>query len=98
MSISSRIENMRQKPEHVRKRFAFWFSFSVTALIFVFWLASFTSLSDSFNEKISNITGQIESPRETLVASVGNLFVDIKDIFFSKKVVKYSDIEVVPTK
>jgi hypothetical protein len=98
MSISSRIENMRQKPEHVRKRFAFWFSFSVASIIFIFWLASFTSLSDSLNKKISNITGQIDSPRETLVASVGNLFGDIKDIFFKKKTVRYSDIEVVPTK
>lgn len=34
------IERIRQKPEHIRKRIALYSSVSVTAFIFVFWLAA----------------------------------------------------------
>ena len=36
------IENLKLKPEHVRRRFAFLVSFSFTFLIFAGWMASYS--------------------------------------------------------
>ncbi len=53
MAIAEHIETLRAKPEHVRRRIAFWTSFSVTALIFMFWIGSFTSPGAATSAKLA---------------------------------------------
>lgn len=92
MSWESYLENLRSKPEETRKRIAFWSSFGITALIFVFWLASYDSAAWSSNSQLAK---KAETPAQSLTASVGSIFTDIKEIFFKPKKVVYPQIEVV---
>lgn len=94
MTLQTRLENLRAKPEHVRKRFAFWTSFGVTAIIFVFWLASFSAFGASSNATIANTVSRAGSPGQSLIAGVGSFFVDIKEMIFGAKKIKYSEVEV----
>ena len=98
MSIQSKIENLRQKPEHVRKNIAFWTSFGITAVIFVFWIASMTSLGNQTQQAVAHAVKQAGTPAQSLTASVGSLFTDVKDLFFKPRIVNYSDIIVKPGK
>jgi hypothetical protein len=86
------IENMRSKPEHVRRRYAFLVSFSVSALIFVGWIASYGfSTSPVLADKNSNV----EAPVSSLTASAFGAFQDMKSIFFGSNKTEYSsDIEI----
>ena len=92
MSWESYLENIRSKPEETRKRIAFWSSFGITAIIFVFWLASYDSAAWSTNSQLAK---EAEPPAKSLTASAGAIFTDIKDMFFSPKKVVYPEIEVV---
>jgi hypothetical protein len=44
-TLSHHLHRIRQKPDHVKRHIAFWTSFSITAIIVLFWIASssFTS-------------------------------------------------------
>jgi hypothetical protein len=96
MSLQSFIENISQKPEHIRKRYSFFISFGITAIIFVFWISSF-SFPSYYNEQVlTDVMDKVDTPGQSLVASVGSLFTDIKDIVFGPKKVIYSSIEVTP--
>jgi len=82
------IENMRSKPEHIRKRYSFIVSFSISSLIFVGWIASYglhksPVISDSSNSKV-------EAPASALTASVSGLFDDLKNMFSGTNKVEYS--------
>jgi len=94
MSIISRIEHLRGKPEHVRKRIAFWSSFGITAIIFTFWLASFTSMGAASRSNLAAVASKVESPAQSLVASVGSFFEDLSNMFFTPKKVIYTEVEV----
>ena len=94
MKISAYIQQLRSKPEHVRRRIAFWSSFGVTAVIFAFWLASFTAAVAS-PQDISAVA-KINTPGQSLIAGVGNFFGDIKDMIFGTKKVTYAEVEVSP--
>ena len=94
MTIQAYIQQLRAKPEHVRRRIAFWSSFGVTAVIFAFWLASFTSTIASPQDGVS--VANIRTPGQSLVAGVGNLFGDLKDMIFGAKKLTYSEVEVSP--
>jgi uncharacterized membrane protein len=85
------IERMKQKPEHIRRRYAFVVSFSISALIFVGWVSSYgISTSPVVAEK-----KVIESPATSLTASAIGVFKDIKSIFVGSNSVEYnSQIEV----
>ena len=96
MSIQSTLENLRSKPEHVRSRIAFWTSFGVTAIIFVFWLSSFTAVRSSASDKVASVVEKAGTPSSSLVANVGDLFVDIKEIFLSPRKIEYAEVEVLP--
>lgn len=98
MSLQSYLENLRSKPDHIKSRIAFWTSFGITAVIFVFWLATVTGLSNTATQAISNVVEKAGSPSQSLVASVGAVFVDIKEALFSPKKVNYSTIDIVPGK
>lgn len=96
MTLQAYIQHLRTKPEVVRRRIAFWSSFGVTALIFAFWLASFTATVASPRD--TSAVAKINTPGQSLIAGVGGFFVDIKDMIFGTKKVTYSDIEVSPGK
>ena len=95
MPLQAHLENIRSKPEHVRKRIAFWTSFSLTAVIFVFWLASFTTtFGTARNPTVAATVAKAGSPGESLIAGVGDFFVDIKEMIFGSKKMTYSEVEV----
>ncbi|MDD5165523.1 MAG: hypothetical protein PHG25_03255 [Candidatus Pacebacteria bacterium] len=98
MSIQSHIENLREKPEHVKKQIAFWSAFGVTLIIFTFWVASFTTMGKSTQQAVAHAVEQAGTPAQSLTASVGNFFGDIKDLIFKPRVVTYTDIQVAPGK
>lgn len=94
MSINSTLDNLRSKPEHVRSRIAFWSSFGITAVIFTFWLASFSITGTRATNIVADTIEKAGAPAESLLASVGGFFVDIKDMIFSSREIKYSEVEV----
>lgn len=98
MSIETYLQNLRSKPEHIKRRMAFWTSFGVTAIIFMFWLGSFTAIGSSAGGSVAQAVNSVSSPGTTLVASVGSFFTDIKDIVFGPKKMVYSSVEVLPGK
>lgn len=96
MSIQSHLQNLRSKPEHIRKQIAFWSAFGITLIIFVFWVASFTTLGKSTGQAVAHAVQQAGTPAQSLTASVAGFFTDIKDLIFTPKKITYSDIEVAP--
>lgn len=98
MALQSYLEALRAKPEQYRKRIAFWSSLGMTAVIFAFWLGSFSVAGFSAKVAVSNAVASAGSPSQSLVASVGSFFGDIKDIIFGPKKVIYSTVEVSPGK
>ena len=109
MNIQSHIENLRSKPEHVRKHIAFWTSFGITLIIFTFWIASFTAFGKNTQKSVADAVNHAGTPVQSLTASagdalggfassIGNLFSDIKDLVITPHTVKYTDIEVAPGK
>ena len=98
MSFVSRIEHLRGKPEHVRKRVAFWSSAGITAVIFMFWIASFTSVGSNTKGAMADAVSNVQTPAQNLVASVGDFFDGIRDMVFTPKKVEYKSVEVLPGK
>jgi heme/copper-type cytochrome/quinol oxidase subunit 3 len=99
MSLISYIEHLKTKPEHVRRRFAFWSSLGTTGLIFVFWLATYNTIGSTSNAALAQQqVNRVETPNQTLTASVGHFFTDIRDMIFTPKKIEYKPIEVVPGK
>ena len=102
MNIQAHIENLKTKPEHVRKQIALWSSAVVTLVIFLFWLAATTGLSSSATSSasaaVANAVDNAGAPAQSMLASVSSLFGDIKDILFTPKKITYSSIEASPGK
>ena len=96
MSFQEHLENIRAKPDYIRKRFSFLVSFGITAIIFVFWLGSYGIFNNTANSAVATTVNKIGSPGQSLVASVGSFFTDIRDIIFGPKKVTYTSIEVLP--
>lgn len=91
MYMLEHIENMRSKPEHVRRRYAFVVSFSITAVIFFGWIASYGfSSAPVLADTNSNGEPVVETPATSLTASVVGAYDDIKSIFFGSNKVDYS--------
>jgi hypothetical protein len=66
MNFQSYLSNLRQKPEHHKKSFAFWTSFGFVAIVFAFWLASVTSGLTTSNSVVASESQKIESPGSSL--------------------------------
>lgn len=98
MSIQTYLETLRAKPDSSKKQIAFWSSFGITAIIFVFWLASFSAFGNSSKAAVASAVGRAAAPSQSLVASVGGFFGDIKDLFFTPRKITYTDIQVSPGK
>ena len=96
--ITSHIERLRDKPHHIRKRIAFWSSFTVTAIIAIFWLASFSIGGGSGATAVIGTSRKAQSPTQSLVAGAGILFDDIKHLIFGSRKVEYNEIQVSPGK
>jgi len=95
MSLQTYLENLRNKPDHVKRRFSFWTSFGVTFIIFAFWISSLTGITGgSKSAVVATAVSNAGSPAQSLVASVGAFFVDIKDMVFGPKKIDYSSVEV----
>ncbi|OHA16716.1 MAG: hypothetical protein A3C79_00020 [Candidatus Taylorbacteria bacterium RIFCSPHIGHO2_02_FULL_45_28] len=94
MALQTTLENLRAKPEHIRKRVAFWTSFGITAIIFAFWLASFSITGSTANTAVATAVAKAGNPGSSLIAGVGNFFVDIKEMIFGARKIKYSEVEV----
>ena len=86
------IENMRSKPDHIKKRYAFFVSFSITSLIFVGWIASygFHKTPVAIGEKDSTSKSKVEPPVSALTASAVGLFDDLKTMFSGSNKVEYN--------
>ena len=98
MSFKDRLESLRAKPEHVRKRFAFLSSLGITVIIFAFWLGSFNSFGASSQKVVATAVNKAGSPSQAMLASVGSLYTDIKELIFGAKKITYSNVEVLPGK
>lgn len=96
MSIQSFIDKLSQKPEHIRKRYSFFISFCITGIIFMFWISSFSFPNSSKDQALASVIEKVDTPGQSLIASVGSLFIDIRDIVFGPKKVTYSSVEVGP--
>jgi hypothetical protein len=81
------IENLKQKPEHVRKRFAFTVAFVFTSIVFVGWVASYGLKSSPV---LADKENKVEAPVSSLTASVSGLYADVKNIIFGSNKVEYS--------
>ena len=96
MSIQSYIEGLKEKPEHIRKQYAFWWSFGITAVIFAFWLGSFGSLNLGAKSAVATAVDKAGTPAQSLVAGVGAFGKDIWEIVTGPKKVTYSEVIVSP--
>ena len=94
MSAKNYIDSLRARPETIRKQIAFWASLGITVVIFLFWLASMTGVTSKASNAVAGVVEKAGSPAQSLVASIGGVFVDIKDMIFTPKKVTYSNIEV----
>jgi hypothetical protein len=95
-TIQKQIEILRAKPEQARKQIAFWSAFGITFVIFAFWISSFTSVGSNAQATVSHAVAQAGTPAQSLVASVGGFFDDIKDLVFKPRTVTYTDVIVAP--
>ncbi len=85
--MNNYLENLKNKPDHIKKRFAFVTSLSVTLIIFMGWMVSYSLKSQT--------AVLADAPASSLTANVSNIFKDIKNIFSSNKVeFDANDIEV----
>ncbi len=87
MDIFQHIDRMKEKPEHVRKRFAFLVSFAITFVIFAGWMASYGLKSSPILAKDQN---KVDKPVSSLTASVGDIWDDIKSMFSGSNKFEYS--------
>lgn len=96
------IENLKGKPEHIRRRFAFLVSFSFTFLVFAGWIASYGFVPSKVAVKSpSNINKEkitAEAPVSTLTATAMGAWTDIKSMFSGSNKVEFTNdsIEVIP--
>lgn len=98
MNLQSHLENLRAKPEHIRKRYAFWTSLGITVVIFAFWVASFSSWSATSTPAVAATVDKAGTPAQSMIAGVGSFFGDLKDMIFGAKKIKYTSVEVAPGK
>jgi hypothetical protein len=87
------LENLKTKPHHVKKRFAFIVSFSFTFLVFAGWMASYGFNSSSVIAENVIKDGEeviVETPVSSLTASAFGAWSDIKNLLFGSNKAEYS--------
>jgi hypothetical protein len=102
MSIASYVANLKEKPEHVRRRVALYYSGGFTLVILAFWISSFTSIGIGgpigSQKSAVAVAEKVVSPGSSLIAGVGSFANDLWGMLVKPKTVKYSEIEVLPGK
>ena len=102
MSLTSYLDNLRERPVEHRKRFAFISSAAFTAVVFVFWLGSFTGMNGQVGgalaTKVSDTASKVGTPAQSLVAGVGDFAGDVWSMIVGPKKVKYAEIQILPAK
>lgn len=96
MSIQSYLENVRAKPETVRRRTAFWWSLGITALIAAFYVGSITGVNVKSGAAIASAAGRAGSPADSIVAGAGAMVNDIWNMLVEPRKVVYSQVRAVP--
>lgn len=95
--LENHIENMRQKPEHVKRQYALGVSLCITLIIFGFWMAARRPDNENFAERSA-------APVKALTASASDAFDYVKGLIVGGNKLKYDspagseNIEVVPGK
>ncbi len=87
MSIINYVENLKTKPEHIRKRYAFLVSFAITFVIFAGWMASYSFQSSSI---VADENSSVDKPVSSLTATVVGAYEDIKNMIWSSNKNQYS--------
>ena len=87
MNLNKHIENLKTKPDHIKKRVAFLISFSFSFMVFTGWIVSSYGISSSptlaNNTENSDANATlVEAPVSSLTASAVNAWTDIKKIIF----------------
>jgi len=86
------INNLKTKPEHIRKRFAFLFSFGFTFLVFAGWIASYGFTSNkTIVKNINKENVNVEAPVSSLTATALGAWSDIKSIFSGSNKAEFSN-------
>ena len=98
MTIQSYLDQLRAKPNHIKNRIAFGGALGITLIIFAFWVASMTGASNNAGQVVANAVAKAGTPAQSLTASVGGFFGDIKDLFFTPRKVTFVDVQVTPGK
>ncbi len=75
------LDNLRAKPDHVKRNIAFGTSLSITAIIFVFWVVSLTVQAPSISASNDEAPMGVESPFSSMSASIGDAWNSMKDVF-----------------
>lgn len=95
------INNLKTKPEHIKKRFAVFVSSGFTFFVLFVWIASYgitnnsiISKNDVNNENIENTEKNkvaIETPAKSLTATAINTWNDLKSIFVGSNKVEFTN-------
>jgi hypothetical protein len=93
--ITKKLEALKEKPESTRRRIAFITSSSITLVIFLFWVASLGTITNSTEAADTPLS----SVGTSLSASASDSFGALKSAFsglFSGPATQKSSIEVLP--
>ncbi|MEN9647934.1 MAG: hypothetical protein RLY57_738 [Candidatus Parcubacteria bacterium] len=82
--MKQHLENLRAKPDSVKRRIAFFTSLGITLVILLFWVISFNIQTNS----VSASTAQIDTPASSLTATVSDAWGVVKNIFVGSSSVK----------
>ncbi|MDE2041385.1 MAG: hypothetical protein KGI59_03340 [Patescibacteria group bacterium] len=96
MSFQTYLDNLREKPDHVKKRYAFWSSLGLTALLAMFWLGTFAGVGRTTQASIASAVNRAATPAASLSASAVSAFNDVKDLIFGPQKVTYSSLQILP--
>jgi len=93
--MSNYIENLKTKPEHVKKRFAFIVSLSFTFLVFAGWIASYgfsgsSAVVATLDANSNEEKAIVEAPVSSLKATALGAWSDIKNLFLGSNNTEYS--------
>ncbi len=96
MKLQNHLDNLRAKPEAYRRRFAFWSSLGITAVIGLFWLGSISGINISAGQAVSESVSRAGTPAQSLMAAVGALAGDVWSLATGPSKVDYASVQLQP--
>lgn len=99
--MKQHLETLRAKPEHIKRRIAFFSSLSISLLILFVWVVSFQIQSSAEVAQANNDDSSIKTPAVTLSANVSDAWDSLKEVISgafkgSKNSATNNSLEVVP--